>query len=215
VAGDIHDDGVSRRPPPIVYFPALMDRFWSRPTLVFNSATFLIRSPRAGSESFLGEVGRAVWEVNANLPLAEVHTLDDAYRRSLARMTFTLVMLGIAGAMGLLLGVIGIYGVIAYAVSERTLEIGIRLALGAQAGELKSMFVYEGAVLAGGGVAAGLAAAGALTRLMSSLLFGVSPLDPVTYAMVTCVLVAVAMLAAYLPARRSTRVDPIEVLRSG
>jgi predicted permease len=214
VAGDIHDDGVSRRPPPIVYFPALMDRFWSRPTLVFSSATFLIRSARAGSESFVGEVGRAVREVSASLPVAEVRTLDDVYRRSLARMTFALVMLGIAGAMGLVLGLVGIYGVIAYAVSQRTLEIGIRLALGAQAGELKRMFVYEGAVLAGGGVAAGLAAAVALTRLMSSLLFGVSPLDPVTYAMVTCVLIAVAMLAAYLPARRSTRVDPIEVLRN-
>jgi ABC-type antimicrobial peptide transport system permease subunit len=130
-------------------------------------------------------------------------------------MTFTLVMLGIAGSMGLLLGLIGIYGVIAYAVSQRTLEIGIRLALGAQAGALKGMFLRQGAVLAGAGVVAGLAGAVALTRLMSSLLFGVSPLDPATYAMVTFLLMAVALLATYLPARRSTRVDPIEVLRNG
>ena len=215
VVGDVHDDGVSRRPPPIVYFPALMDRFWSRPTFAITSATFLVRSPRAGEEGFLREMAQAVSAVNANLPLAQVRTLDEAYRRSLARMTFTLVMLGIAGAMGLTLGLVGLYGVIAYAVSERTLEIGIRLALGAQAGELERMFVREGAAVAGAGVVAGLAGAMAVTRLMSSLLFGVSPLDPMTYAIVTCLLIAVAMLAAYLPARRSTRVDPIEVLRNG
>jgi putative ABC transport system permease protein len=153
--------------------------------------------------------------VDASLPLAQVRTLDEVYRRSLARMTFTLVMLGIAGIMGVALGLVGIYGVIAYAVSERTLEIGIRLALGAPARELKAMFVREGAALAGVGVAAGLGGSVALTRLMSSLLFGVSPLDPVTYATVTLILVAVAVLAAYLPARRSLRIDPVEVLRNG
>jgi predicted permease len=214
VTGDLHDDGVSRRPPPIVYFPALTDRFWSRPTLVSRSVTFLIRSARAGNESFLSEVARGVWDVDAKLPLAQVRTLDEVYRRSLARMTFTLSMLGIAGSMGLLLGLIGIYGVIAYAVSQRTVEIGIRLALGAQASALKGMFLRQGAALAGAGVAAGLAGAAAITRLMSSLLFGVSPMDPATYATVTFLLMAVALLAAYLPARRSTRVDPIEVLRN-
>jgi putative ABC transport system permease protein len=191
-----------------------MDGFWGQPTMVFRSATFVVRSARAGTESFLREVGQAVWSVDANLPLAQVRTLDEVYRRSLARMTFTLVLLGIAGAMGLLLGLVGIYGVVAHAVAQRRMEIGIRVALGARAGALKGMFVREAARLAGAGGAAGLAAAAALSRLMSSQLFGVGPLDPVTYAMVTLMLIAVAMLAAYLPARRSTRVDPIEVLRN-
>ena len=215
VVGDVHDDGMSRRPTPIVYFPALMDRFWGTPTIVFRSATVLGRSPRAGNEGFRGEVQRAVWEVDPSLPLAEVRTLGDAYRKSLARASFTLVMLGIGSAMGLLLGLVGIYGVIAYSVSERRLEIGIRLAMGAQAGALKTMFVSQGAVLAGAGVGIGLAAALLLTRLMSTLLFGVSPLDPATYAVVTVLLLAVAMLAAYVPARLSTRVDPIQALRGG
>jgi hypothetical protein len=173
-----------------------MDRFWGQPTMVFRSATFVVRSGRAGTESFLREVEQAVWSVDPNLPLAQVRTLDEVHRRSLARMTFTLVLLGIAGAMGLLLGLVGIYGVVA------------------RAGALQGMFVREAARLAGAGVAAGLAAAAALSRLMSSLLFGVGPLDPVTYAIVTLLLIAVAMAAAYVPARRSTRVDPIEVLRN-
>jgi predicted permease len=214
VVGDVHDDGVIRRPPPIVYFPALMDRFWGQPTMVFRSATFVVRSGRAGTESFLREVEQAVGSVDPNLPLAQVRTLDEVHRRSLARMTFTLVLLGIAGGMGLLLGLVGIYGVVAHAVAQRRLEIGIRVALGARAGALQGMFVREAARLAGAGVAAGLAAAAALSRLMSSLLFGVGPLDPVTYAIVTLLLIAVAMAAAYVPARRSTRVDPIEVLRN-
>jgi len=214
VVGDVHDDGLIRRPPPIVYFPALMDRFWGQPTVVFRSATFVVRSARAGTEGFLRDVGQAVGSVDANLPLAQVRTLDEVHRRSLARMTFTLVLLAIAGAMGLVLGLVGIYGVVAHAVAQREMEIGIRVALGAQAGALEGMFVREAARLAGAGVVAGLAAAAALSRLMSSLLFGVGPLDPVTYAVVTLMLIAVAMLAAYVPARRSTRVDPVEVLRN-
>jgi len=213
VVGDLHDDGVSRRPPPIVYFPALMDRFWSQPTVVFRSVTFVIRSPRAGSESFLSDVRQAVWKVNANLPLAQVRTLREAYQRSLARASFTLAMLATAGGIGLLLGLIGIYGIIAYSVSQRNAEIAIRLTLGAAARELERMFVYEGVVLAAIGITAGLVSATALTRLMSSLLFGVSPLDPATYTAVALLLISVAMLASYLPARRSVRVDPVEALR--
>src|SRR5262249_2985230 len=160
-------------PPPIVYFPALMDRFWSQPTLAMRSVTVLVRSPRAGTEALAAELGRAAAAVDPDLPLAEGRTLADVHRRSLARLTFTLLILAIAGAMGLTLGLVGIYGVIAYAVSQRTLEIGIRLALGAQARELEGLFLREGAVLAGSGALVGLVAAGAVTRVMSSLLFGV------------------------------------------
>jgi ABC-type antimicrobial peptide transport system permease subunit len=155
-----------------------------------------------------------VWSVNANLSLASVRTMQDIYNRSLGRTSFTLVMLGIAGAMALVLGLVGIYGVISYAVSQRRREIGIRLALGAQPGELRLMFVRHGLVLAAAGVAIGLTAAMALTGLMSSLLFGISPMDPVTYAAVPVVLVMAATLASYLPARRASMVDPVEALKA-
>ena len=115
--------------------------------------------------------------------------------------------------MALLLGIIGIYGVMSYAVSQRTREMGIRLALGAEARQLKRMFVGNGLVLAGAGVVIGLAAAAGLTRLMKSLLFGISTLDPVIYITLPALLVAAALLASYLPARRASRIDPSEALR--
>ncbi|MBA2305557.1 MAG: ABC transporter permease [Acidobacteria bacterium] len=215
VVGDVHDNGVDHPAPPIVYFPARMDHFWGTPTMSARDATFLIRSPRAGSESLVREIEAAIWGVNANLPLAQIRTLADAYRKSLARTSFTLTLLVMAGVMGLLLGFIGIYGVIAYGVSQRTREIGIRLALGAQPGELRGRFVRAAMILAAVGAAAGLAIAVVLTRAMSSLLFGVSPVDPVTYAAVTAIVLATARLAAHLPARRATSHDPIDALRQG
>jgi predicted permease len=215
VVGDLRDDGMSRPPPAIVYFPALMDAFWSTPTLSFGSATFVVRSPNAGRDTFVRDLQQAVWGVDANVPLAQVRTLADVYRESLARTAFMLATLAIASVLGLLLGSIGIYGVIAYSVSQRTREIGIRVALGAPVGALKRMFVRQGMVLAGAGAVTGLVAAGAVTRWMSSVLFGVSPLDAPTYAVVTSILIAVAALAAYVPARRSTRVDPASALRGG
>ena len=215
VVGNIRDNGMHLDPPPIVYFPALMDRFWSVPTISFRSAMFLIRSRRTGTEGFLRDAHAAVWAVNRNLPLAEIRTLDEAYRRSLARTSFALVLLAIAGGMGLLLGAIGIYGVTAYVASRRTAEIGIRLALGARAGQVRRQFLRESLMLMAAGVAIGIVAAAALTGLMSSLLFGVNRLDPLTYVFVTLVLVAVATLAAYVPAWRASRNDPIEALRCG
>jgi ABC-type antimicrobial peptide transport system permease subunit len=123
-------------------------------------------------------------------------------------------MLAIAGSMALLLGIIGIYGVIAYAVSQRTREIGIRLALGARKAELQWMFVRSALVLTGTGVVIGLAAAGGLMRLMKTVLFGISPLDPLTYVVVPITLIAAAVMASYLPARRAAAVDPVEALRA-
>ena len=133
---------------------------------------------------------------------------------SLARTSFTLVMLAIAGVMALLLGVIGIYGVIAYTVSQSTREVGIRFALGAQSSQVLGLFIRRGLVLTAVGMAIGLAIAGALTRWISALLFGVSPLDPITYVSVCVVLTAAAVLASYLPSRRATRIDPITALRA-
>ena len=214
VVADVRDDGVDKKAPTSVYWPILISDFYGEKPFVRRTAAFAFRSSRAGAESFLKEVRQAVWSLDSNLPLADIRTLDDYYRKSMARTSFTLVMLAVAGGMALLLGVVGIYGVIAYSVSQRTREIGIRVALGAQHGQLAGMFVRHGLLLTAAGVACGLGAAIALTRLMSSLLFEVSPVDPLTYGAVAIGLVAAAALASYLPSRRAAAVDPVEALRA-
>jgi putative ABC transport system permease protein len=214
VAGDVHDEGVSKEAPASVYCPILMRHFWNDEPLIQRTLTFTLRTPRAGSEGLMKEVRQAVWAVDANLPLANVHTLEYFYRKSMARTSFTLVMLGVAGAMALLLGTVGLYGVIAYSVSQRTREIGIRLALGAQQQQVTGMFVRHGLWLAGVGVACGLGAAIPLMRLMSALLFEVKPIDPFTYGVVSIGLVATGALASYLPSRRVASVDPVGALRA-
>jgi len=212
VVHDVYDDGVQTKPPAFVYWPAMMDTFWGE-VYISRSGVFVIRTNRAATESFLAEARQAIWSVNANLPVFLVRTLKDVYDQSMARTSFTLVMLAIAGGMALVLGVVGIYGVVAYAVSQRTREIGIRVALGAQPAGIQRMFVRHGLLLAGTGAVLGLAAAAGVTRLMSSLLFGITALDPLTYAVVSAVLIGAAALASYLPARRATMVDPVDALR--
>jgi predicted permease len=214
VVGNVYDDGVNQEVSKSVYWPLLMDRFESNPTSVRGDVAYVVRSSRTGSQNFLSEVRQAVWSVNPNLPLATVHTQDFFYKKSMARTSFTLIMLGAAGSMALLLGVVGIYGVIAYSVSQRTREIGIRMALGAQQKTLTGMFVRHGLMLTGIGVACGLAVSFAVMRLMSTLLFKVSPADPVTYAAVSIGLGVTAFLASYLPSRRAATVDPVEALRA-
>ena len=213
VVGDVFDDGVHTRPPAIVYWPAIMANFEGERIRVRRSITLAIRSTRAGSEGLLKEIQQAVWAVNGNLPLSRVRTLESLYDGSLARTSFLLVMLSSAASMALLLGLVGIYGVTAYAVTRRTREIGIRCALGAQPGELTRMFIRQGLVLAIAGVAGGLGGAAAVTRLMSSLLFGVTPLDPSTYVAVSSAFIAAATIASYIPARRAVAIDPVSALR--
>lgn len=203
VVGDIRHDGVDKKAPSAVYWPLRSSR----------STTFLIRSPRAGTESFSTEIRKAVWGVNSNLPVTAMQTLKEVYDKSLSRTAFTLTLLGISGGMAFLLAVIGIYAVISYTVTQRAREIGIRMALGAQLGNLKLMFVRNGLLWAGIGITVGLTAAAALSRLMSTLLFEINPVDPLTYTFVALGLLAAAALASYLPARRVTAVDPVEVLR--
>ena len=152
--------------------------------------------------------------MNPSLPVATVRTLQEIYDKSLARTSFTLVMLAIAGAMALLIGLVGIYGVISYAVSQRRREIGIRLALGAPQRELTRMFIAHGFVLALVGVGCGLAGAIALTRVLGSLLFGVNPFDPLTYAAVSLGLIAASIAASCIPALRAMGIDPVVALRA-
>jgi predicted permease len=211
VVEDVRENGVNEKPPAIVYWSAFAPG-GSGPN-VRRTVTFAVRSDRTGTEGFLNEVRHAVWSVNSSLPVALPRTMQDVYDRSLARTSFTLVMLVIAGAMALLLGVIGIYGVVAYAVSQRRREIGIRLALGAPYGQLRNMFVRHGLSLVAVGAMVGVTAAAGVTQMLKSLLFGVSPLDPVTYAAVPVVLGIAAVVASYIPARRASLIDPVETLR--
>jgi ABC-type antimicrobial peptide transport system permease subunit len=160
------------------------------------------------------EVQEQVWSVNSGVPLADATTVGELYTKSMARTSFTLVLLCVAGAMALLLGIVGIYGVIAYTVSQRTREIGIRMALGAQRGELTSMFVRQGLWLTAIGAACGLVVAFVTMRLMSSILFNVSPVDPLTYISITLGVAVTAWIACYLPSRRAATVNPVNALRS-
>jgi predicted permease len=211
VAQDLRQNGVDQRAPAIVYWPVFTVGPWLFPP---HSVTFAVRSSRAGTQAFLEEIEEAVSSVNGDLPVAAPRTMQEIYSKSLARTSFTLLMLGIAAAMAFALGIIGIYGVISYAVSQRTREIGIRMALGAPKGELRMMFVRSALTLTGVGIVIGLGAAFAVSRLMTTLLFGVSPLDPVSFAAVPLILAVAAALASFLPASRAAAVNPVDALKA-
>ena len=214
VAGNVYDSGVDQPVPPIVYWRAGVQRGPGIPNAYIpREVTFAIRSDLAGTEEFIRRISEAVWMINSNLPLARVQTLAEVYDRSMSRAAFALVMLAIAGFMALALGIVGVYGVISYGITQRTREVGLRIALGAKGSEVQRMFLRQGLVITAIGIVAGTIAAFALTRWMSSLLFGVSPVDPVTYAAVSIVLILAAGLASYLPSLRATHVNPIDSLR--
>jgi predicted permease len=214
VVSNVHEDGVDKPSPSSIYWPLFQDAFNQDKEMMRRDVNYVIRSPRAGSSAFLSEVQRAVWSVNPDLPLAGANTLGQFYRKSMARTSFTLVMLCVAGAMSLLLGIVGIYGVISYAVTQQTREIGIRMALGAERGALIAMFVRQGLALTAIGVVAGAAVAFACVRAMRSILFGVSPMDPWTYAGAILAIVAISWIACYLPSRRAAGVNPVNALRA-
>jgi predicted permease len=203
VMKDVHHDGIHQPLTDAVAVPAVG----------IGIATYVVRSPRVGTAAFLRQVREAVWEVNPNLSLARVQTLGELYDRSMARTSMTLLLLAVTGSMALVLGLIGVYGIVSYAASQRRREIGVRLALGARRGDVRRMFVRNAFVLVAIGVAIGLVAAAALTRLMASQLFGVTALDPATHATVALGLAAAAGIASYVSATRGTAVDPITVLR--
>ncbi|HSR51441.1 MAG TPA: ABC transporter permease [Acidobacteriota bacterium] len=213
VVGNVHDDGADQDAVATVYWPLLVANMWDSEVLTQRSLVFVVRSPRTGSPGFMDELRRAVWSANPDLPLASVRTQRQVLDASMARTQFTLIMLAIAATSAILLGAVGIYGVISYAVGQRTREIGVRMALGAQRSDVSRMVLRHGFLLAAGGVVLGLAAALGLTRLMSSLLFGVNPADPLTYAAVSALLTLIVLAATYLPARRASRLDPNRALR--
>jgi predicted permease len=214
VVEDVRHSGPQEPAPAVVYWPIFGQLPYAPITAATRSVVFSVRTDRAGTGALLNELRQAVWSVNAELAVANPETMRETVDRSMARTSFTLVMLAIAGAMALVLGFIGIYGVIAYAVSQRTREIGIRMALGAEPGDVRQIFVRHGLGLGAVGIVIGLAAAALLTRMMKSLLFGVPPVDPVTFAAVPVTLLLATLAACYLPARRASAVDPADCMRA-
>jgi predicted permease len=214
VVEDVRHISPQEEAPAVVYWPIFGQLHYASVTVAARAVAFTVRTDRAGTGALLNEIRQAVWSANAALAVANPETMRETVDRSMARTSFTLVMLGIAGAMALLLGLIGIYGVIAYAVSQRTREIGIRLALGARPADVRQMFVRYGLSLCGMGIAIGVVAAAALTRVMKSLLFGVAPMDPITFAAVPIALLVATLAASYLPARRVSAVDPVKCMRA-
>jgi ABC-type antimicrobial peptide transport system permease subunit len=157
---------------------------------------------------------QAVWSVNARVPLANVRTLAEIQADSMAPTSFATVMLTMAASVALVLALVGVYSVVSHIAAERTNEVGIRMALGAQVGDVRRLFVRHGLVLTLLGIAIGLGGAVLMTPVMAALLYGVGPVDPVTYTAVSIALAGVTLLATYLPARRASRVQPIIALRS-
>jgi predicted permease len=214
VVQSVHESGLYEAPPSMVYWPAFGENMFNNPTVGTPVATFAIRSARAGTAAFVQEIRDAIRSVSASVPSAGERTMQELYSGSLARTSFTLVMLAIAGALALALGVIGIYGVIAYVVAQRMREIGIRSALGAEPRQLKRMFLMHGLALSGGGAIIGVVVSIAVGQSMSSLLFGIEPMDPTAYLAAVGLIFAAAALASYVPARRAANIDPIETLRA-
>jgi predicted lysophospholipase L1 biosynthesis ABC-type transport system permease subunit len=219
VVGNVRDDGLDQDPTAVVYWPMLTPSSWTglpgeQPELQFRrTMRYALRSDRVGTPGLLAEVRDAIWTVNPNLPLADVRSVQEFMTQSMARTSFTLIMLIIAASVALILGAIGIYGVISYIVSQRTRELGVRLALGAEASDVRSMVLRQGLVLSGIGVLIGLGASVGLTQLMEALLYGVDPVDPPTFGLVAISLTLVALIASYVPARRASKVDPVVAIR--
>jgi putative ABC transport system permease protein len=205
VVANVRSLELREEPTAELYFSALQD-FWPGMSLVVRSSV--------EPESLSGAVRRVVNEVDKSVPVSNVKTMDHIVSESITQPRFNLFLLGLFGAVAMVLSAAGIYGVTAYTVTQRTHELGIRLALGAQVSDVLKMILGQGMAVIGVGLVVGLAAAFALMRLLRSLLFGVGENDPLTFAAITVVLVFVALIACYIPARRATKVDPLVALRS-
>ena len=207
VVGNVRQLSRTKEPRPGVYL--LADQDSGTDDTVHHWAVRASGDPLA----LAAAVRSAVWSVDRDLPVGRLRTMETLLSRTVAGQQFNLLLLGMFATMALVLAVVGLYGVTAYSVAERTREIGVRMALGAEPGTVSLMFVRRGARLATAGLAIGLAAALAASRGMTTMLYGIAPADPVTFAGVALLLIVVALAACYLPARRATRVDPFVALR--
>jgi predicted permease len=218
VVGDVREQGLHQKPVEAVYYSVRRmnpdgDGGGGGEWVPRDFALVVKAKPGVDPAGLVGAVRQAVWSIDPKLPLASVRTMEKVVERSMARTSFTMLLLGIGAVVALLLGAVGIYGVISYIVSQRTQEIGVRMALGAQRGDVSGMVMKEGLLLAVLGIGAGLAFSLLATRLMKALLYEVSATDPATFAAVPLLLALVALLASYLPARRAAGIEPLEAMR--
>jgi putative ABC transport system permease protein len=204
IAADVRDVNLAKPPKAAVYYPAPQAPSW-RVSLMIHA----MQDP----EKLVPAIRERIWSVDKDQPITNIQTMEAAVSASVAQPRFRTVLLGTFAALGTVLALIGIYGVVSYAVSMRTREIGVRVAMGAQRSDVLGLVIGHGLILAGIGVAIGLAAAFALMRFLTSLLYGVNAKDPATYAVVAAILTAAAIAACVIPARRATRVDPLVALR--
>lgn len=198
----------------MLYFPILHQESAGEDQVVAERALYLVVRPAVPPVSLVDPVREAIWAVDPNLPVANIGTLADAEWQASARSGLTMLLLLVAGALALALGAVGLYGVVAHAVSSRTREIGVRMALGADRARVSGMVLGQGLALAAAGLACGVLAALGVTRMLRSVLHDVSPVDPITFFTVSVLLLAVAAVASWLPARRAAALDPIEALRN-
>jgi putative ABC transport system permease protein len=204
IVGDVRDVGLRQEPAAMMYVPYAQAPFWGAVVVTRSSLSL---------SSFADAVRRDANAIDKDLPVTDIAAMPDVVNASVAQPRFQTVLLGLFGALALILAAVGIYGVISFSVAQRTHEMGIRMSLGAQPAQVLRLVMGQGARMALVGIALGAAAALGLTRLMRSLLFGVSAADPLTFAAVAILLVAVALAACYVPARRAMRVDPMTALR--
>jgi predicted lysophospholipase L1 biosynthesis ABC-type transport system permease subunit len=212
LAGDVHNNGLSQNPTSLVYFPV------AQAPQDLNA--YIVRSPVAWIVRTQGEAGsirlaiqKELIQASGGLPVSGVRTMDEILAESTAGREFNMLLLTIFGASALLLAAIGIYGLMAYSVQQRKLEMGVRLALGADAAAVRNLVAWQGMRVALIGVAIGCVAAFCLTRLIASFLFGVKPQDPVVFVLVPALLSTVAFFGVWLPACRASRIDPVDALR--
>jgi len=213
VVADIKQSSLDRPAPAMVFepIPQLPDKLMGV-VRAFTAAHFAVRASMP-QPALTEAIKQEIAALDPTLPLSEIRSMDEIAAQSVATQRFNMLLLGIFAGLGMLLAAVGIYGVVAYVVELRTSEIGLRIALGAQAGDVLGLIMRHGLTLASLGVGAGLLASFALTRLMKSLLFGVSPTDPLTFIAISVVLAGVALGACFVPARRASRVDPMVALR--
>jgi putative ABC transport system permease protein len=205
VAKDVRQMDLIAAPKPQIYMSYMQFAFFPPQDLVVKT--------QVDPQSLAPMVRRTVWDIDKDQPVSNIRTMEEIFADSIARQRFSMLLLAIFAILALVLASVGIYGVMSYSVAQRTREIGIRMALGARRGDVLKLVVGQGLKLVLIGVAIGLAASFILTRVMSSLLFGVSATDPITFFVISLVLTSVAVLASYIPARRAVSVDPMVALR--
>jgi predicted permease len=213
IVGDVRDGGLNRDPGPSMYIPfaQVSDRL-NALNVSLTPLTWIVRT-RTEPFSVNRPVQEQLRQASGGLPVARVQSMDEIVSRATSRNAFNMLLLGVFGMTALVLAAIGVYGLMAYSVQQRTQEIGIRRALGAEAGHVRNLVVFQGMRLSIAGVVLGLLSAFGASRVLASLLFGVTARDPVVFIVVPAVLAAVALLAVWLPAQRASRVDPLIALR--